>query len=527
MASAHLGDPQAKKDPKPPYVALERALRASKRRYQRLFHQSREAIVLVGFNGEIRDVNPAALDIFGRAHDVLCNMRFDELCSQSAELVARVRDTGDPGNCEVKIERPDGSVRTCVISPVQYVDEDLASVGIQCHLEDVTDRKRLEEQLRLWQRMEAVGRLAGGVAHDFNNLLTAITGYGEFLKDRLAGSSLESDVDEILKAARSAASLTQQLLAFSRQQVLQPRVLDLNETVRGTRGLLRRLIGEHILFQFNLTDQKVWVRADPGQLEQVVINLVVNSRDAMRDGGTVTLRTATVEMASQDVARLVPMPPGHYAMLSISDTGHGMDDVVQSQIFEPFFTTKELGKGNGLGLATVYGIVKQSDGFIWVDSAVDAGTTFSIYLPLVAEAPVAHDGEPHDEASPVLEGTETALVVEDESFVLALIVRALKRHGYRVMHAHNGPEALRILESGTQVDVLVTDVVMPHMSGLELSRRASGMQRDIRTLFMSGYSSGVDRMLSADRMRRSFLQKPFTPNRLLQAVRELLDRSNA
>lgn len=507
-------------------IVIERTLEANERRYQTLFRESHDAILLVAFNGSILDANRAALDICGRTRAELIATNFQELCVQSAILMSQVRDHGEVREYEVKIRRPDGSIRSCLINAISYAEQAGEPVGIQGHLHDVTERKRLEEQLRLWQRMEAIGRLAGGVAHDFNNLLTAVTGYGEFLKEQLAGSSLEPDIEEILKASRSAASLTRQLLAFSRQQVLQPRVLSLNEILLGTRGLLRRLIGEHILFEFDLTDDTPHVRADPGQLEQVVINLVVNARDAMSEGGTVTMRTAILDMGPHDVAPLQPMPPGRYARLSIADTGHGMDDIVRSQIFEPFFTTKELGKGTGLGLATVYGVVKQSDGFIWVDSAPGKGTTFSIYLPLVV-APASPEQVEAADKPQGAKGTETVLVVEDESFVLALIVRTLKQHGYHVIHAQNGPEALRLMETAGHIDALVTDVVMPHMSGLELSRQISRMRPQVRTVYMSGYSSGVEKMLLADPMRRSFLQKPFAPMRLLKTIRQLLDRTVA
>jgi two-component system, cell cycle sensor histidine kinase and response regulator CckA len=381
-----------------------------------------------------------------------------------------------------------------------------------------------EEQFRQSQKLEAVGQLAGGIAHDFNNLLTVITGYGDLILNRLSGHDpLRPKVEEIRKAAERATSLTSQLLAFSRKQTLQPVVLDLNSLVTDVSKMLRRLIGEDIEFITLLRPEAGRVNADPGQLEQVLMNLVVNARDAMPQGGKIIIETAKVESDRAYADLHVGVQPGKYVMLAVSDTGTGMDEETQAHIFEPFFTTKEVGKGTGLGLSTVYGIVKQSEGHIWVDSELGKGTTFKIYLPLVEEEGDGHKRAAEPAALP--RGTETLLLVEDEAMVRALTCTILEEYGYRVLEAANGEEALRICEQHcVDIQLMLTDVVMPLMSGRELANRVKTICPHLCVLYMSGYTDDVIVHHGVLDPGTSFLEKPFTPEALARKVREVLDQ---
>lgn len=386
--------------------------------------------------------------------------------------------------------------------------------------------RRTEEQLRQAQKMEAIGQLAGGVAHDFNNLLTIITGYSDLL---LNGALAESDpardlVQEILKAAERASTLTRQLLAFSRRQVLAPRVLVLNSIVRDMDKMLRRMIGEDIALTSTLADDLGSVKADPGQIEQVLLNLVVNARDAMPRGGRLTIETANVYL-DETYARAHPEArPGPFVMVAVTDTGCGMDAATQARIFEPFFTTKGVGKGTGLGLATVYGIVKQSQGSIFVYSEVNRGTSFKIYLPRIEgaaeEAPRIEAKAPSRPS-----GNETLLIVEDDEAVRALTRTVLRNSAYHVIESADGAEALRWAEGHADpIHLLVTDVVMPGMSGRELAERMTDLRKEVKVLYVSGYTDDSVVRHGLLEAEVAFLQKPFTPDALARKVREVLDR---
>jgi two-component system cell cycle sensor histidine kinase/response regulator CckA len=385
------------------------------------------------------------------------------------------------------------------------------------------EQRRLEERLRQAHKMEAVGRLAGGVAHDFNNLLTIIRGNSDLLIDRDGADAFHKRcVEQIQKASSRAVSMTRQLLAFSRMQVLQPRVLDLNTVVAEMGKMLPRLIGEHIENVFVPEPKLKMVTADPGQIEQVLMNLAVNARDAMPGGGTLTVRTANVEMTEVDSARHRSMTPGSYVLLAVSDTGVGMDEETKTHIFEPFFTTKEVGKGTGLGLATVYGIVKQSGGFIWVESVLGKGTTFEIYLPLAAGP--ASKAEAEAKRAALRSGSETILVVEDEAGVRELASEFLKAHGYTVLDARDGIEALEVAarHEGT-IHVILTDMIMPRMSGAELVKRLQAIRPDVKAAYMTGYAeyatSGSE---TSSNQREWVLQKPFSSTSLADMIREVL-----
>ena len=405
------------------------------------------------------------------------------------------------------------------ITPVRVEGAWLFSAFVR----DISERKLLEAQFRQAQKMEAVGRLAGGIAHDFNNLLTAITGYADLaLEDLRKDDPMRQDVEEILRAAHRAAALTRQLLAFSRQQVLAPRVLNLNDVVQSAEKMLRRLLGEDIELEAVLAPDLGRLKADAGQLEQVIVNLAVNAGDAMPTGGKLTIETADAEMPETRVRELTTVPAGRYVMLAISDSGTGMDEETKARIFEPFFTTKEQGKGTGLGLATVYGIVKQSGGFIWVYSEPGHGTTFKIYLPRVEDAADA----PAPPVGPVEvpRGTETVLVVEDEEAVRALARTALTRKGYHVLEAANGGEALLLCESEPMlIHLLVTDVVMPGLSGADLAQRLALLRPGMKVLFISGYMDRAAARHGKMQPGAAYLEKPFTLDALARKVREVLD----
>ncbi|HEX7616125.1 MAG TPA: PAS domain S-box protein [Thermoanaerobaculia bacterium] len=390
------------------------------------------------------------------------------------------------------------------------------------YFRDVTESRALAEQLRQTQKMEAVGRLAGGIAHDFNNLLTVITGYVELAAGRLkTGEAARMDLSEIEKAAERATVLTRQLLAFSRKQILQPRVIDLNRVVSETDKMLRRVIGEHIALVTLPTEPLCSVKADTGQIEQVLLNLAVNARDAMPKGGTLTIETCEVDLDETYSAFHFDVPAGRYVLLAVSDTGVGMDAKTVTRVFEPFFTTKEVGKGTGLGLSTVWGIVKQSGGHVTVYSEPGMGTTFKIYLPCVQDAPDDPGTPPRERETG---GTETILVVEDEEAVRRLACRLLEAKGYTALSAAGPAEALALCEKhGQEIDLMLTDVVMPALGGKDLAERAAAFRPRMKVLFMSGYTDDAIVHHGALDPGTSFIQKPFTPRSLAQKVRDVLD----
>jgi PAS domain S-box-containing protein len=387
---------------------------------------------------------------------------------------------------------------------------------------DVTDRRGLEEHLRRAQKMEAIGQLAGGVAHDFNNLLMVIRGHVELLMNRPGvDTSVARNAEAIQKASDRAAGITQQLLAFSRKQVLQARVIEMRTVVKDIANLLRRLLGPMVEFRLQLPQEPLWVRADESQLEQVVLNLAINARDAMPNGGTVTAIVDRVVGDSHFVRRRPGMPEKDYIRLRVIDTGTGMDAATQARIFEPFFTTKEFGKGTGLGLATVYGVVKQSDGWIWVDSALGAGTTFEIFLPAVDEP-----GEEEAKAEKKARqpgGSETIMVVDDEEGVREVASQYLSARGYRVLAAESGAQALELAkgESG-KIDVLVTDALMPGMSGPALAKELLSQRPSTKVLYISGYAEDTTLLEDARERGEAFLQKPFGLDSLAEKLRGLL-----
>jgi PAS domain S-box-containing protein len=505
------------------------ALRASEASYGTLVEHAPVGIYRSNLAGRLLSVNAALVRILGydSAADVLQLDMARDVYADPAErqrLVDRDSHTDrDYDEVEATWRRRDGGLLNVQLS-VRAVRNAARQVEYyEAFVRDVTEQRRLQQQLVQAQKMEAVGRLAGGIAHDFNNLLTVITSYSDLLLEDLGlDDPKRDDVEQIRKAAESAASLTRQLLAFSRQQVLEPRVVDLNAVVSGLRKMLQRVIGEDVEFATTLAPDLGAVRADVGQLEQVLLNLAVNARDAMPTGGSLTIETANAELDPSYTRTHHQAAAGQFAMLAVSDTGVGMDEATKARIFEPFFTTKGLGQGTGLGLATVYGIVKQSAGFIWVYSEPGHGTSFKIYLPRVDE-PV-DQGAALPAAAGGRRGTETVLVVEDAAAVRAVTRQVLERHGYTILEAPNGEAALQVAATHDgPIHLLLTDVVMPVLSGRPLAERLARLRPETRVLYTSGYTDESIVRHGILEPGIAYLQKPFTPDSLAHKVRDVLD----
>ena len=469
---------------------------------------------IIDANARLAEIVRAPLD------DLVGRPVMDFIAPESRADVTGHMASGAPQFYEHRLLRADGSVIPVEVraKTIDVGDRTLRVTAIR----DISERKSLEEQVRLAQRMESVGRLAGGVAHDFNNLLTVILSLVTFLTSRATSTRDREDLEQIESAGLRAAELTQQLLAFARRQIVEPKVLDLNELVTSLDRMLRRVIGEDVELATITVPNLGRIRADPGRIEQVLMNLVVNARDAMEGGGKLTIETANVELGPDYAATHPEVEAGAYVMLSVSDTGGGMDARTMTKIFEPFFTTKIPGKGTGLGLATCYGIVKQSGGSIWVYSEPGKGTTFKVYLPRVTEAAQQRSAPLSVAAA---QGHETLLVVEDDEMVRRVAVRVLRAKGY-VVHDTGDPRvALAIFEQlGRAVDLLIVDVVMAGMSGKELADRLRGVKRDLRVLYTSGYTENTIVHQGVVDPDINFLAKPYLPEDLARCVREALDK---
>jgi len=510
----------------------ELALRASERRYRLLFERNLAGVYSITLGGRIMDLNDACARILGySSREEVMKHTLWEISSRTnhlKELIELLQSQESYTNLEVCLRRIDGRPVWVLANATLLEREERGERIIQGSLIDITERKRLEAQLRQAAKMEAVGRLAGGVAHDFNNLLTAILGYSDLVLERLpAKSPLRRHIAEVKNAGERAASLTRQLLAFSRRQVLAPQVLDLNLVVANMNQMLLRLIGEDIELISKPQPGLGSVKADPSQIEQVILNLAVNSRDAMPSGGRLTIETANVYL-DQAFAQEQPfyVQPGPYVTLAVTDTGCGMDSETKAHIFEPFFTTKETDKGTGLGLATVYGVVKQSDGYILVQTEPGQGTSFKIYLPQIEEA--AATPPSRSLASAPSQGVETILLVEDELAVRDLMRRILQSRGYEVLEAGGGKEALEVAarHCGT-ISLIVTDVIMPRLSGPDLARQINLLRPGIKVLYTSGYTGGPVGRLDILDPNAAFIHKPFTAEAFLRKVRETLDTEAA
>lgn len=505
---------------------LLEALRRSEAKYRQIVETTEDGIWSIDADGGTVFVNPRMASMLGRSPEEMVGTHpLDHVPEQereSAEQYFAFQRLGRREVFELRFRRADGSELWVTVATTPMREEGRC-VGGLLMVTDITEKKSLEGQFLQAQKMEAVGRLAGGVAHDFNNLLTAILGNCGFALDALPSDHpAHKDILQVKETAQRAASLTQQLLAFSRKQVFEPEILDLNVIVANMEKLLRRLIGEDIRLHLDLAEDLPRVEADPSQVEQVIMNLAVNARDAMPRGGTLTLATATARM--EDAPGFLPSEdrPGPCALLSISDTGCGMDPATLARVFEPFFTTKEVGKGTGLGLSTAHEIIKKSSGLIDVESKVGDGTTFRVRLPGVEAPPSTVDKESLD--SSLLQGRETILVVEDEEVIREILRRMLTQFGYSVLVAGRVEEALRLYrERGDSIDLVVTDVIMPDMNGLEFAQEVERLRPGAKVLFLSGYTDAIIAKTGVLEQGVHFLGKPFTAEELIGKVREVLD----
>jgi PAS domain S-box-containing protein len=508
--------------------AAEAALRQAEEKYRTIFENSVMGIFQSTPEGRFLTMNRALAEMYGYSSAAEAVASITDIGQQlygdgalRKRLLAALDAKGELRDVQIEVIRKDGA-RLWLSYNVRCInDADGKLLHYEGLVENVGEWKALERQLQQTQKLEAVGRLAGGVAHDFNNMLGIISGYCEILKDRRdLETGMLADLEEIHKASRKAAALTQQLLAFSRKQVIQPRHVDLNEVLMEISKMLRRLIGDDVEMRMNLCPSEVVVLADQGQLQQVVMNLTVNARDAMPEGGTLTIATEVCDLDQSYAIQHYPVVPGPYALLSVTDSGMGMDGDTLSHLFEPFFTTKELGRGTGLGLSIVYGIVKQSEGYIWAYSEPGNGSCLKIYLPLRKAAVEAVAALP-DITS--VRGTETILIVEDNVHLRELMAGYLRALGYQVLEDGDGRSALdRVATQETNIDVVVTDIMMPGMGGRELAQRIVAMGRPPKLLLMSGYTHDPDQQSRAMHEGETFLQKPFALKDLAVKVRQLL-----
>lgn len=511
-------------------VRVEKALRRNEAWYRQIVEAAQEGIWLIDAEARTWYVNERMAEMLGYSRQEMLGRPLYDFLDEAAQAHARRNVErhfeGVTKHGDFRFRRRDGSALWAIVSVKPLYNDAGRYIGALGMIVDVTERRQLERQLQQAQKMEAIGRLAGGVAHDFNNLITVITGYSELvLRSMEEDNPLRRYIEEMKRAGERAALLTRQLLTFSRKQPVEMRLLDLNAVIAETEKMLRRLIGEDIELITLLRPGIGCVRADPGQLQQVLMNLVINARDAMPQGGRVTIQTDWVELDATYAACHVNVQPGPYVVLSVSDTGCGMDAETMSHIFEPFFTTKGPDKGTGLGLATVYGIVMQSGGHIDVTSEVGMGTTFKIYLPRIVSSLESEEttGGPSRRAPG---GAETILVAEDEPLVRELIREVLERKGYTILEASDGREALDMARRHPgPIHLLLTDVVMPQMSGPELVKQLCCERPETKVLFMSGYSSRAGGLLNLLESSAVFLAKPFTPEALSNRVRQLLDGS--
>jgi two-component system, cell cycle sensor histidine kinase and response regulator CckA len=508
--------------------AAEDRLQRSEARYRSLFERAKYGMYRSTADGRLLDVNPALATMLGydSTSEVMAQNAVELYRDPSvrAELLEEIRRSGMLSDKELIWIRKDGKSLTVRLSARPVQNDEGAPAEFEVTVEDVTERRRIEEQLRLAQKMEAVGQLAAGIAHNFNNLLTTILGYTELLSLRIPSAADREDLEEIQRAGRRAATLTHQLLAFSRKQIPTPREVDLNETIAAFKDMLARLIRDDMNLLVTLTEQPATIRIDPVELEQVIVNLVANARDALPPGGRIEIEVMRARLEEPRVEFNQSIPAGEYAALRVADNGTGLTPDVRAHLFEPFFTTKEPGKGTGLGLASVYGIVRQCNGFISVSSEIGAGTTFTIYFPAIRTHTAAAVVKRAPRAAPSLEDhCETVLVVEDEDAVRMIMSTALRQQGYHVLEAATPNLACHVFdEHSLEIDLLLTDVVMPEMSGPTLAQRFVQSRPNLPVLFVSGYTDeGLP--LGAGFPRVSFLSKPFQASMLTKTVREILD----
>lgn len=507
---------------------IEDALRESEQKYHTLFEESKDVVYMSTPDGKFIDINPSGVELFGYSskeeifkinisNDLYTNPADREIFQKALEKEGYVKDY------EVVFKRKDGKNITVLLTANTVQDDKGNIIAYRGIMKDITERKHLEHQLLQAQKMEAIGQLAGGIAHDFNNILTAIIGYGILLKTEVSHNKLLSDyISNILTSAEKAANLTHNLLAFSRKQMINLRPVNLNNTINVMKTFLLRLIGEDIELSVALTDKDLTVMADNTQIEQVLLNLATNARDAMPDGGHLTVRTEHVEIGNDFIRTHGYGKIGSYAFISVEDTGQGMDNETKGRLFDPFFTTKEVGKGTGLGLSMVYGIIKQHNGYIDVQTEIGRGTTFKIYLPLF-QSPV--ENKKTKDFPILMQGTETILVAEDDTYVRDFLNKILTDYGYKVIEAIDGEDAIRLLHSNLdKINLSILDVIMPKKDGKEVYQEIKKVKPDIKVIFTSGYAKDIIYKKGAVDEELNFISKPISTDELLLKVREILDK---
>lgn len=510
---------------------MEEELRKSEERYRSIFDESRDMVYITKTDGKFVDVNHAGLSLFGYSREEMIGMDVLKIYvnpEERAVFQKEIKEKGYVRDYEIRFRRKDGTEIDCVLSSTLWKDKEGNILGYQGIIRDVTERRKTEEQLRQSQKVDTIGQLAGGIAHDFNNFLTAIIGYANILQMKMKEDDpLRVYLDHILASSEKAASMTQSLLTFSRKQIINPKPVDLNEIIKRVEKLLLRLIREDIELKSIVIDRDLIIMADSGQIEQVLMNLCTNARDAMPKGGHLTIETGLVEMDNEFIRRHGYGEIGKYALLSVTDTGIGMDEGTREKIFEPFFTTKEQGKGTGLGLSMVYGIIKQHNGYINVYSESGSGTTFKMYLPILkAQTETLNQQSDIPEMQLVTGGTETVLLAEDSAEVRGILRNLLEDSGYKVIDAVDGDDAIdKFMENRDAVQLLVLDVVMPKKNGKEVYEEITKLRPDIKALFTSGYTANVIHKKGILDKRINFISKPVQPNQFLRKVREVLDQS--
>jgi len=508
-------------------IKIETELRESEHKYRNIFDNIRDIYFEATLKGKILEISPSVEDIIKYSSQELVGNSMEILFLnplQKNEFLEELMRKGEIPDYEVILKDKDGSPHVFSLHAViLHHHQKKLTQKIIGSLRDRSESKFLQEQLHQAQKMEAVGRLAGGIAHDFNNLLTVIQGYADLTMSLLNQKDpIYANIQEISKSASRAEALTRQLLTFSRKQIVQSTVLSLNSILKEMQIMLLRLIGEDIKLELNLEHKPGYIKADPGQIEQVIMNLVVNARDAMPNGGFLHIETSNIIISKDmDISKIKKLKQGNYILLVIRDTGIGMDKKTLEHIFEPFFTTKDISKGTGMGLSTAYGIVKQNNGYIQAESEPGHGSIFKIYFPRVDEIPAVQNK--NDISDEELTGTETILVVEDEVNLRQLVTRSLNKHGYKTLEAAHGGSALLICEQeGTKIDLILCDVIMPEMKGPELVQRLQKVQSNMRVLFMSGYTDSSINLQNLPEKNKQYIQKPFTQKALLKKIRDVL-----
>ncbi|HVO65657.1 MAG TPA: PAS domain S-box protein, partial [Syntrophales bacterium] len=507
---------------------IEEVLRESEKKYRTLFEESKDAIIVLDKARRVIDINDAFIELFGYTREEIFALDLEKLYCKREDrnvLWQKLEGFGFASDFEMELKRKDDE-RIIVHVSASAIKDDAGQIsGYQGIFHDMTDRKKLEQQLLQAQKLESIGLLAGGVAHEFNNLLTGISGYGQIIEEIIPPDDelLQESVGQILRATDRAAELARSLLAFGRKQLIHPKPVHVHTIVHDTVGLIKRIIGEDIELRTSFSDKNLLVKVGEGQIEQILMNLATNARDAMPSGGHIHIATQEVVVKDGSESNYGLARPGVYVLISVSDTGTGIDKKSLERVFEPFYTTKEIGKGTGLGLSVIYGIVKQNNGSVHVESEPGEGTTVSIYLPTTNEVPIGI--EKRHKAKPVFRGTETILVAEDDEMVQRFISKVLKWAGYSVITAKDGEDAvMKFKKEMDVISLVLTDVVMPKKNGKEILGEIKKLRPEIRVIFISGYSAEFIDKNVINKDSTTFITKPFLKTDLLQKVREVLDR---